>query len=432
MGISTVRHHPTCLPSVYLMSLHVTKSSRPSPSVFAYCKRSNTGGRKGLGMRLTFWCNWLIEFTKLSKLLKLSKLNGITWLTGHPGLTRFTSTHWTHQIRYPTCLPSVYLMSLHVTKSSRPSPSVFAYCKRSNTGGRKGLGMRLTFWCNWLIEFTKLSKLLKLSKLNGITWLTGHPGLTRFTSTHWTHQIRWTHPDSLDQSLSSSIFNVPSNTLTLYNCLPDDSLCHFLLHWHPGSDLHAFRNTLHSENAFPDPIPSFLVAEQSTTEGASSRGISCQFLVCLHSQRLREDGDGLCGALLCFLGWCRCVATPILFVYSVSVLAFAREPEFCLSVTGAVFPCALLSFTVCCAVLFVFWCTISLWNKRWNQWTEEDRENDKDTNTLLVDDNQRVHDFQERAARQTFPVTGNFNQSNESNVRARRIACACWPALVGI
>jgi len=30
-----------------------------------------------------------------------------------------------------------------VTKSPRPSPSVFAYCKQSNTGGGNGLGTRL-------------------------------------------------------------------------------------------------------------------------------------------------------------------------------------------------------------------------------------------------------------------------------------------------
>ena len=46
---------------------------------------------------------------------------------------------------FHVCLPSVYLMSPHMTKSPRPSPSVFAYCKRSNTGGGNGLGMRLTF-----------------------------------------------------------------------------------------------------------------------------------------------------------------------------------------------------------------------------------------------------------------------------------------------
>ena len=47
------------------------------------------------------------------------------------------------------------------------------------------------------------------------------------------------------------------------------------------------------------------------------------------------------------------------------VLAFVREPELCLSVAEAIFLCALLlflSFTVYCAVLFVFWRTVPLWN----------------------------------------------------------------------
>ena len=42
----------------------------------------------------------------------------------------------------PVCLPSVYLMSLHVTSSSGP-PSIFAYCKWSKNGGGNGLGTRL-------------------------------------------------------------------------------------------------------------------------------------------------------------------------------------------------------------------------------------------------------------------------------------------------
>jgi len=62
----------------------------------------------------------------------------------------------------------------------------------------------------------------------------------------------------------------------------------------------------------------------------------------------------------------------------------------------------------------------------------EPRENDKDASTLSVGNNQRVHNFQERAGRQTFEVTADSSQSNESNVRARRIACAGWPALVSI
>jgi len=41
------------------------------------------------------------------------------------------------------CLPSVYLTSPHETKSSRPSPSKFVYCKQSNTGGGDGPGTKL-------------------------------------------------------------------------------------------------------------------------------------------------------------------------------------------------------------------------------------------------------------------------------------------------
>ena len=47
MGIINVGNPPP--PSVYLMSLHMTKSPRPSPSVFTYCKRSNTGKREQPG-----------------------------------------------------------------------------------------------------------------------------------------------------------------------------------------------------------------------------------------------------------------------------------------------------------------------------------------------------------------------------------------------
>ena len=48
-----------------------------------------------------------------------------------------------------------------MTRSPRPSPSVFAYCKRSNTGGGNGLGTRL--WCHhvclspWCHDVTMLS-----------------------------------------------------------------------------------------------------------------------------------------------------------------------------------------------------------------------------------------------------------------------------------
>ena len=62
-------------------------------------------------------------------------------------------------------------------------------------------------------------------------------------------------PDSLEQSLSSTIFDVSTNTLTLYNCLPDDSLRHFFLHCHPaclGYDLQGFCN---SHSSFRKLVP---------------------------------------------------------------------------------------------------------------------------------------------------------------------------------
>jgi len=43
----------------------------------------------------------------------------------------------------PVCLLSVHLTSSHVTRSSRLSPSIFAYRKRSKTEGWKSLGTRL-------------------------------------------------------------------------------------------------------------------------------------------------------------------------------------------------------------------------------------------------------------------------------------------------
>ena len=43
----------------------------------------------------------------------------------------------------PVCLPSVYLMSLYMTKSPRLSPSIFTCSNWVETGGRNGLGMRL-------------------------------------------------------------------------------------------------------------------------------------------------------------------------------------------------------------------------------------------------------------------------------------------------
>jgi len=51
----------------------------------------------------------------------------------------------------PVYLPSVYLTSPHVTKSPRPSPSVFTYCKPSKTGGGNSLGTRL-HWASMILN----------------------------------------------------------------------------------------------------------------------------------------------------------------------------------------------------------------------------------------------------------------------------------------
>jgi len=43
----------------------------------------------------------------------------------------------------------------HMMKFPRPSPSVFAYCKRSETGGVKGLGTRIAnCTCSCVNEYT--------------------------------------------------------------------------------------------------------------------------------------------------------------------------------------------------------------------------------------------------------------------------------------
>ena len=74
-----------------------------------------------------------------------------------------------HGLTPPVCLPFVHLTSLHVTRSPRPSPAVFAYCKRSNTGGGNGLGTRLDIFydhvckpwiryiCSNLLEYVRQS-----------------------------------------------------------------------------------------------------------------------------------------------------------------------------------------------------------------------------------------------------------------------------------
>ena len=51
----------------------------------------------------------------------------------------------------PSRLPDV----MHMTLSPRPSPSVFAYCKRSKTGGRNGLGTRLRMFTEYILAHSR-------------------------------------------------------------------------------------------------------------------------------------------------------------------------------------------------------------------------------------------------------------------------------------
>ena len=60
------------------------------------------------------------------------------------GWVNLKQNHYSRHIT-PMCLPSVYLTSLHVTKSPRPSPSIFVYCKQSKTGGGNDLGTRVVY-----------------------------------------------------------------------------------------------------------------------------------------------------------------------------------------------------------------------------------------------------------------------------------------------
>jgi len=109
-----------------------------------------------------------------------------------------TSSPWTNSIRkdfeilrrasFPVCLPFVYLTSWCVTKSPRPSPSIFVYCKQSNTGGGNGLGTRLE--CRVLItmQHTLIPRLL-LSSLLSYTAVSHAPA--QRNNTVWSLASLW-------------------------------------------------------------------------------------------------------------------------------------------------------------------------------------------------------------------------------------------------
>jgi len=90
-----------CLPSVYLMWSQVTKSPRPFPSIFVYCKRSNSGGRNGLGKRANckHWHKSVTTHTICISLRTTWSLHGhymvTTWsLRGHYMVTTWSLHGW--------------------------------------------------------------------------------------------------------------------------------------------------------------------------------------------------------------------------------------------------------------------------------------------------------------------------------------------------
>ena len=111
-------------------------------------------------------------------------------------------------------------------------------------------------------------------------------------------------------------------------------------------------------------MPSFLTTEQSTTEWEGARAaeeIGMSFSVYLQLSALPATAWGRC--------WC--VRSSMAFSgVSAFCTVWVRCPIVCYG--ARTLPLLLfLSFTVCCAVLFVFWCTVPLWNELWNWWTKE-------------------------------------------------------------
>ena len=66
------------------------------------------------------------------------------------------------------CLPCVYLMSPHMTRSPRPSLVIFAYCKRSKTGGGTSLWNTATVVTTLLQQFAATTHIFCRSHAEGI------------------------------------------------------------------------------------------------------------------------------------------------------------------------------------------------------------------------------------------------------------------------
>ena len=137
----------------------------------------------------------------------------------------------------------------------------------------------------------------------------------------------------------------------------------------------------------------------------------------------------------CFLDWCRRALQSL--SWTVWDLLGSQTACLYLTLSFLVHCCCfhlslcVVQFCLCFGVRFPYGINFEIKGPR-RRTASYTRENGKGKVTLFVGNDQCVHNSQERVARQILHVTANSNQSDKSNVSARRIACACWPALVGI
>ena len=97
--VLSLRDSPLCLPKTLDVSRAI-KWTRPSPSVFAYCKQSKTGWWEGLGMRLR---TYQLQFTPL--FIPLPPHPKQYYSTYHPS-NRDTCHAVAHSLWVCSCCPS--------------------------------------------------------------------------------------------------------------------------------------------------------------------------------------------------------------------------------------------------------------------------------------------------------------------------------------
>ena len=117
----------------------------------------------------------------------------------------------------PTRLPSRLPYIMDMTLSPRPPPSIFAYCKRSKTGGRNGLGKRLgpglcsLAWLQICSYYTESKILVAVPKM------VSEPKpklILAYTHNHYTHAVN--HAPQSKLSSTPSLAPMSTLTLTLY------------------------------------------------------------------------------------------------------------------------------------------------------------------------------------------------------------------------